>query len=131
MVLELLVMVLFPFRAHLHNMLLLICFRISYSNILLCRSKLQNLSPEADYPFTEKPSEEFFCPVTLGLLLQPHLTLCCGKHISEESAVRIQRRGGPCPLYNSPEWTTVLNKHFRRQVKELQVFCQHKQKGFW
>ncbi|CAI8028796.1 Ankyrin-3, partial [Geodia barretti] len=95
------------------------------------KTEESRLSPEEDYPFVEKPSEDFFCPVTLGLLLQPHLTSCCGKHLSEESATRIQGVGGPCPLCKSPDWSTVLDKHVRRQVKELHVFCRHKEKGCW
>ncbi|CAI8028766.1 TNF receptor-associated factor 4 [Geodia barretti] len=95
------------------------------------KTEESRLSPEEDYPFVEKPSEDFFCPVTLGLLLQPHQTSCCGKHLSEESATRIQREGGPCPLCKSPDWSTVLDKHVRRQVKELRVFCRHKEKGCW
>ena len=69
--------------------------------------------------------------MTLGLLLQPHLTSCCGKHLSEESATRIQGEGGPCPLCKSPDWGTMLDKLFRRQVKELHVFCRHKEEGCW
>ncbi|CAI8018852.1 TNF receptor-associated factor 4, partial [Geodia barretti] len=93
------------------------------------KTEESRLSPEEDYPFVEKPTEDFFCPVTLGLLLQPHLTSCCGKHLSEESATRIQGEGGPCPLCKSPDWSTLLDKHVRRQVKELHVFCRHKEKG--
>ncbi|CAI8017373.1 hypothetical protein GBAR_LOCUS10554 [Geodia barretti] len=100
-------------------------------SLLKPKAKKPRLSPEEDYPFVEKPSEDFFCPVTLGLLLQPHLTSCCGKHLSEESATRIQGEGGPCPLCKAPDWSTVLNKLFRRQVKELHVFCRHKEKGCW
>ncbi|CAI8028787.1 hypothetical protein GBAR_LOCUS16358 [Geodia barretti] len=95
------------------------------------KTEESRLSPEEDYPFVEKPSEDFFCPVMLSLLLQPHLTSCCGKHLSEESATRIQGEGGPCPLCKSPDWSTVLDKHVRRQVKELHVFCRHKEKGCW
>ena len=92
------------------------------------KQKKIRLSPEEDYPFVEKPTEDLFCPVTLGLLLQPHLTSCCGKHLSEESATRIQGEGGPCPLCKAPDWSTVLNKHLSRQVKELHVFCRYKEK---
>ncbi|CAI8032727.1 hypothetical protein GBAR_LOCUS18479 [Geodia barretti] len=95
------------------------------------KAKKPRLSPEEDYPFVEKPSEDFFCPVTLGLLLQPHLMSCCGKYLSEESATRIQGEGGPCPLCKAPDWSTLLDKHVRRQVKELHVFCRHKEKGCW
>ena len=69
-----------------------------------------------DYPFVEAPSEEFYCPVTFGLLLEPHFTFCCGKHLSQEAATRIQREGEACPLCNAPNLSTVLNKHFQRQV---------------
>ena len=80
-------------------------------------------STEDDYLFVEKPSEDFFCPVTFGLLLQPHLTSCCGKHLSEEAVTRIQREKKACPLCNNKSWSTVLNKYFMREVKSLNVFC--------
>ena len=85
-------------------------------------------APE-DFTFVEQPSEDFFCPVTYSLLLEPHLTACCGKHLSREAATRIQREGGACPLCKKPHLTTVLNKHFLRQVNELHVFCRHEDKG--
>ena len=87
------------------------------------------LSPAEDYPFVEEPSDDFFCPVTLVLLLQPHLTSCCGNHLSEESVTRIQREGGSCPLCKSLDWSTMLDRHFQRQVKLLRVFCQYKDRG--
>ena len=76
---------------------------------------------EEDYLFVEQPSKDFFCPVTFSLLLQPHLTSCCGNHISQEAASRIQREGGPCPLCNTHSWSTFFSKHFQRQVKSLCV----------
>ena len=86
---------------------------------------------EDEIIFVDSPSEEFFCPVNSSLLLKPHLTLCCGKHLSEECANEIQEDGGSCPLCKAPDWSTVLNKHFSRQLKELQVFCNYKEKGCW
>lgn len=82
-----------------------------------------------DYLFVEQPSDDFFCPVTFGLLLKPHLTSCCGKHLSHEAATRIQREGGACPLCKKPRWSTMLSKHFQRQVKSLHVFCRHEERG--
>ena len=79
--------------------------------------------------FIEELSEEFICPVTHNLLLHPHLTVCCGKHLSQEAAINIQRQGGACPLCNEPHLSTVFNKHFLRQVNELHVFCHHKDRG--
>ena len=89
----------------------------------------QEKSSSEDYHFTEEPSDDFFCPVTYGLLLQPHLTSCCGKHLSEEAATRIQREKGVCPLCQDSSWTTMLNKHFQRQVTSLQVFCRYEDRG--
>ena len=86
-------------------------------------------SSEENYLFVEQPSKDLFCPVTFGLLLQPHLTSCCGNHISQEAASRIQREGGACPLCNTHPLSTVLNKHFQRQVKSVHVFCRHDNKG--
>ena len=86
-------------------------------------------SSEEYYIFAEEPSDDFFCPVMMGLLLQPHLTSCCGKHLSQEAATRIQREGKPCPLCGVSKWSTLLNKHFRQQVKSLRVYCNFKEKG--
>ena len=85
-------------------------------------------SSEQDFLFVEEPSKDFFCPVTFGLLLQPHLTSCCGNHISQEAS-RIQKEGGACPLCNTHSWNTMFSKHFRRQVKLLQVFCCYENRG--
>ena len=85
--------------------------------------------PEEDYQFVVQPSKDFFCPVTFGLLLQPHLTPCCGNHFSQEAASMIQEEGGACPLCKANPLHTMLNKHFQRQVKSLRVFCHHDERG--
>ena len=86
-------------------------------------------STEQEYHFVEQLSKDFFCPVTLDLLLQPHLTACCGKHLSQEAATRIQRERGACPLCKEPQLDTMLDKNIRRQVNELYVFCRHEDRG--
>ena len=77
-----------------------------------------------DYLFVENPSKDFFCPVTMDLLLQPHLTSCCGKHISQEAVRKVKKDGKGCPLCKREQWTTMLNLHYLRQVTELRVFCR-------
>ena len=79
--------------------------------------------------FVKKPSENFFCPFTLKVLMEPYLTSCCGEHLSKEAATRIQGASGVCPFCKEPNWSTELNKSFRRQVHELQVFCPHRERG--
>ena len=81
---------------------------------------------ERDYDFVEGPSQDFFCPVTLELLLEPQLTSCCGHHLSREAATRLQREGKVCPMCNEQEWNSMLDKFHRRRVHELRVRCPHK-----
>ena len=99
------------------------CFRATPSS-----SQLKPSSEEV-YLFVEQPSDDFFCPVTFGLLLQPHLTSCCGNHLSQQAASRIQTEGGACPLCNDQQWDITFNKHFQRQVNSLRVFCRHEDSG--
>ena len=87
------------------------------------------LESEGEYLFVEQLSYDFICPVTKGVLLHPHLTSCCGNHLSEEAATRIQTEGKACPMCKEDNWTTVLNKHYQRQVQSLKVFCYHKNRG--
>ena len=83
----------------------------------------------SDDQFVEDPSYDFFCPVQADLLLQPHLTSCCGNHLSQEAVIRLQREGNACPLCTTRHWSSMLNKNFRRQVNALRVFCHHKNRG--
>ena len=84
---------------------------------------------QRDYDFVEQPSQDFFCPVTLELLLEPQLTSCCGHHLSLEASSRLQREGKACPLCNETGWSTVLDKFHRRRVHELRVRCPHRGSG--
>lgn len=77
-----------------------------------------------DVPFVEPPSRDYFCPVTYEVMDQPHLTLCCGQHLSEETVTKLEL----CPFCKS-KLSAVLNKHFQRQVKSLRVVCRHKGRG--
>ena len=86
----------------------------------------QPRSVERDYDFVEGPSQDFFCPVTLELLLEPQLTSCCGHHLSREAATRLQREGKVCPMCSEQEWNSMLDKFYRRKVHELRVRCPHK-----
>ena len=59
-------------------------------------------------------------------MLLPHLTSCCGKHLSQVAAARIQRDGDPCPLCKAHRWNTMLNKGVQRSINSLNVFCCYK-----
>ena len=82
---------------------------------------------DSDYDFVEKPSEDFFCPVTLDFLREPHQMLCCGNHLSPVAVTRLQ--GQPCPMCKEPNLKTVPDKFFKRKVNELKVCCPNKSLG--
>ena len=84
---------------------------------------------QRDYDFVEQPSQDFFCPVTLELLLEPQLTSCCGHHLSLEASSRLQGEGKACPLCNETGWSMMLDKFHRRRVHELRVRCPHSGSG--
>ena len=86
-------------------------------------------SIQRDFDFVKRPSQDFFCPVSLELLLEPQLTSCCGHHLSIEVATRLQREGKPCPMCNGEQWSAVLDKYHRRRVQEVRVRCWHKDNG--
>ena len=81
-----------------------------------------------DYDFVEKLSEDFLCPVTLEVLREPFLTVCCGNHLSQEAADQLQGNQKPCPLCKQP-LQAVPDKFFKRRVKELKVCCPKKGAG--
>ena len=86
-------------------------------------------SPVEDFDFVEEPSRDFFCPVTLDLLREPHQTLCCGNHISPEAVATLQESGKPCPLCKEADLKTLPDKFFKRKVNELKVRCPLKSAG--
>lgn len=88
----------------------------------------ETTSTDSEYEFVN-PSQEFNCPVTKGVLLDPHQTLCCGNILSAEATTRIQGEGGACPLCNKESFKTYPDQNFRRRVSEQQVFCPNKNRG--
>ena len=87
--------------------------------------KEDDSAAQKEFDFIERPLEEFFCPVTFELLLNPHQTTCCGNHLSEKAVRRLQRDGKPCPMCKEPELSTVQDKFHRRRVSAVHVRCPH------
>ena len=84
---------------------------------------------EADFDFVNRPAQDFFCPVTFELLLNPQQTQCCGHHISETAAKVLKQENKPCPICKAAEIDTVLDKYHQRRVRQVQVRCPHAASG--
>ena len=82
---------------------------------------------EREYDFVERPPEEFFCPVSFAVLLEPYQTRCCGNHLSQEAYQRLQ--GQPCPVCREENLAAVRDKFHKRRVSSLKVRCPHKAEG--
>ena len=82
---------------------------------------------EREYDFVEQPPKDFFCPVSLAVLLEPYLTQCCGNHLSQETYQRLQ--GKNCPVCRERNLVSVKDKFHMRRVLSLKVRCPHKAEG--
>ena len=82
-----------------------------------------------EYDFVERPTHDFFCPVSLELLLEPQLTSCCGNHLSLDVSDRLRRDGKACPMCSAEGWGAVLDKYHRRRVQQVRVRCWHRDRG--
>ena len=93
------------------------------------RASEDDLATQKEFNFVERPSEDFFCPVTFELLLNPHQTTCCGNHLSEKAVRRLQRDRKPCPMCKESELSTVQDKFHRRRVSAVHVRCPYTPSG--
>ena len=84
---------------------------------------------DMDFSFLDTPKDEYFCPVTFNLLLEPYQTKCCGNHLSEEAVDKLMKNDKPCPICKQTEWNVSLDKHFQRDVISLLVFCPNRVRG--
>ena len=102
----------------------------SEEELSMCSEELPDYDYDYDYDydFVEKPSEDFFCPITLEVLREPFLTVCCGHHLSQEATNQLQENQKPCPLCKQ-SLQTVPDKYFERKVKELKVRCPKRNAG--
>jgi uncharacterized coiled-coil protein SlyX len=81
---------------------------------------------QEEFDFVMQPSEDFFCPVTFELLLNPHQTTCCGHHLSEKAVNRLQREGKPCPMCKESKLVTIPDKFFKRKASAILIRCPYK-----
>ena len=87
------------------------------------------MSAPSNYDFLVNPPEDYFCPVTMELLVTANQTACCGTHLSEEAASQLESEKKPCPLCNNPKLRTTKDLYFRRLVSQVKIHCTKKAQG--
>ena len=87
------------------------------------RSQHDPLPENYEYDFVDEPPKDFYCAVSLDLLLDPHQTDCCGQHLASEIAERLKREGKPCPMCKNEPLSTHADLYHRRRVNQVAVRC--------
>ena len=89
-----------------------------------------------DYQFVSTVDPDFFCPVCHLVLREPHQTKCCGHHMCESCARKIQRprsqfpqQQARCPVCQQTGFTSEIDKYFKRKVSELRIKCPYEDRG--
>ena len=81
--------------------------------------------------FVVEPSEDFLCPICAKVLVEPHVTECCGQHFCKECLTKWFKEQGSviCPHCRSINFTHIRYLPIRRKINDLQVFCSNKKDG--
>ena len=70
------------------------------------------------------------CPVCLQILRKPCLISCtCGQKYCEECIELLSKNNKPCPLCNKPKFNFIRDYALERYLKDLDVWCSHKEVG--
>ena len=94
----------------------------------------------AKYDFVSEPHADYICPVTLGVMLDPHQTECCGNHLASSVVEKLSLMNKPCPLCNAPnpsncsaqelrKFKTNRDGYIQRKILELSVYCSYRKSG--
>ena len=80
--------------------------------------------PTASYTIIGQIGEEYICPVTKELLVEPYQSLCCGQHFSKEAVDRLLAQNAKCPICRTLPWKCTPDKAFKRSIHQaLRVKC--------
>ncbi|XP_065901584.1 TNF receptor-associated factor 6-like [Dysidea avara] len=81
--------------------------------------------------FVIPPSKDFECSICLSVLREPYLTTCCGSHFCQLCVDNVKKKNNECPVCREKPVNAVIDKYFRRQLNQLQVYCPRRSvKGF-
>ena len=84
-----------------------------------------------DCDFVEPPPSELQteCPICHLNLREPYQITCCGTSFCYTCIQRLQADNSHCPTCRKGNYKLFRDKGLNRSLKQLQVFCAHKQDG--
>ena len=74
-------------------------------------------------------NKDYFCPVSLEVMRDPHQADCCGHHLSAGVAESLTKEGKPCPMCKASTFTTHRDLYFQRIILDEKVRCLHRVSG--
>ena len=87
---------------------------------------------ERDLNFVVEPIEEYLCPICAKVLVEPHVTDCCGQHFCEKCLKQwFEQQLGKmiCPHCRSEEFSHIRYLPLKRKINELLVYCSNRGNG--
>ena len=111
---------------------------------------IPNKMASVNYTFVSSSdiSDDYICPMTGKIMLEPCQTECCGNHLSSSVVKRLaEEEKKPCPLCSAPNpaanssssggsggrrrrtFVARLDLFFQRQIHKVQVRCFHYERG--
>ena len=86
---------------------------------------------ERELNFLVEPSEEYHCPICAKVLVEPHVTECCGQHFCEQCLKKWFEEQGKmiCPHCRSEHFSHIRYLPLKRKINELLVYCSNRDKG--
>ena len=73
-------------------------------------------------------AEDYYCPVCLSLMNEPHLTNC-GHRFCKGCIEPIYHGERKCPICQEPGFKIMPDRDIERRIKELKIRCANHQKG--
>ena len=89
------------------------------------------MSTAAERDFVVEPSEDFLCPICAKVLVEPHVTECCGQHFCEQCLTKWFKEQGSviCPHCRSINFAHIRYLPMKRKINDLRIYCSNKRDG--
>lgn len=114
------------FHLHWHS---ISCYSVSLYITNLFTSTARKVVTNLFEFFVKSVNKDFYCLVSLEVMINTHQTDCCGNHVSADVSEGLAREGKPCPLCKAPVFTTRLDQYFQRIILDQRVRCPHGKVG--